>query len=189
LLVIVAWVIAIAPLGFGLGFCLFPGLALATMWSITPQAIIIESAGPARGLVRSWNLVKGRFWAVMGTWVLAFLITVVAQLIPASIAQAVLLPSVLQIPESGGAVLPTDAYTFVSSIGGGLVSLFVYPYTAAVMTILYYDLRIRKEAFDLERMMAELDRPQSFQSDVDDLPHTPPPPAPPSVPFGLPPPE
>jgi len=182
-----AWLIAVVPLFAGFLFCILPGIALVTMWSMTTQAIVVEKTGPARSLSRSWNLVKGRFWPVLGAIALTYLITSVVQSIPSVLAQAFIIPQTLESIQTGVPTTPSGTAFVVTTLAGSLVSLFVYPYTATVYTILYYDLRIRKEAFDLERMMAALDQPALSTSDFSDLP--PPPPSPPGDPFGLPPPE
>src|SRR5205807_2637615 len=41
-------------------------------------------------------------------------------------------------------------------IGLGLISLFLYPFISCVFTLFYYDLRVRKEAFDLELLSQHL---------------------------------
>jgi len=41
-------------------------------------------------------------------------------------------------------------------IGFALVFLFLYPFTSCVFTLFYYDLRVRKEAFDLELLSRHL---------------------------------
>jgi hypothetical protein len=41
-------------------------------------------------------------------------------------------------------------------IGLGLVFLMFYPFTSCVFTLFYYDLRVRKEAFDLELLSRHL---------------------------------
>ena len=182
-----AWLIALVPIFAGFLFCILPGIALVTMWSMTTQAIVVERTGPARSLSRSWNLVKSRFWPVLGAIALTYLITSVVQSIPGILAQAFIIPQTLESIQTGVPTTPSGTAFVVTTLAGSLVSLFVYPYTATVYTILYYDLRIRKEAFDLERMMAALDQPALSTSDFSDLP--PPPPSPPGDPFGLPPPE
>jgi hypothetical protein len=37
-----------------------------------------------------------------------------------------------------------------------VVAVFLYPFVQVVITLLYYDLRIRKEGFDMELMAKEL---------------------------------
>ena len=38
----------------------------------------------------------------------------------------------------------------------GVVQLFLYPLFYCVLTVAYYDLRVRKEGFDLEMLAASL---------------------------------
>ena len=39
---------------------------------------------------------------------------------------------------------------------GGLVQMFIYPVLYCVLTVTYYDLRVRKEGFDLELLASSL---------------------------------
>jgi hypothetical protein len=39
---------------------------------------------------------------------------------------------------------------------GGLVQIFIYPLFYCVLTVTYYDLRVRKEGFDLELLASQL---------------------------------
>jgi hypothetical protein len=61
-------------------------------------------------------------------------------------------------------VLPQGAGMFSGgSVGmvaviaiGGLVQMFIYPLFYCVLTVTYYDLRVRKEGFDLELLASTL---------------------------------
>jgi hypothetical protein len=44
----------------------------------------------------------------------------------------------------------------ITGVLSGLTGLLLYPLNAIAVTLLYYDLRIRKEAFDLEMMSRAL---------------------------------
>jgi len=39
---------------------------------------------------------------------------------------------------------------------GGIVQMFIYPLFYCVLTVTYYDLRVRKEGFDLELLASTL---------------------------------
>ena len=39
---------------------------------------------------------------------------------------------------------------------GGVVQMFIYPLFYCVLTVTYYDLRVRKEGFDLELLASTL---------------------------------
>jgi hypothetical protein len=44
----------------------------------------------------------------------------------------------------------------VSAVVGAIIMCFAYPFLGVVTTLLYYDLRVRKEGFDLEVMTEQL---------------------------------
>src|SRR5207244_11390209 len=46
--------------------------------------------------------------------------------------------------------------TVPAPIGLCLISLLLYPFISCVFTLFYYDLRVRKEAFDLELLSQHL---------------------------------
>jgi len=165
-------------------WCCLPGIALATRWSLTTQVIVAEKTGPAAGLARSWNLVAGRFRPVLGTMVLTFLMVFTPRLIRSGIDGFWLLPPT---PGSFEAPEQISPHRFGSIVLENLVIVLTSSYAAVAFTLLYYDLRIRKEAFDLERMIAALEPSSSSRSQLDNL--EPPDNGAPRDTFGLPPPE
>jgi hypothetical protein len=65
--------------------------------------------------------------------------------------------------------LPSPLLRFVlQSILGGIVGILVAPLQYITLTVLYYDLRIRKEGFDLQMQMQ--DTPQGSSGPPLDLP-------------------
>jgi hypothetical protein len=91
---------------------------------------------------RSWSLTKGFKWKSFGLFCVAgvlFFLIFFGFGIVAAVALAVYRP--LLVP---------------AVIGMGLVTLFMYPFTSCVFTLFYYDLRVRKEAFDLEVLSRNL---------------------------------
>jgi hypothetical protein len=51
------------------------------------------------------------------------------------------------------------AYLVLSQAASAVVSIFVQPIQYGALTLLYYDLRVRKEAFDLEMAARSLEVP------------------------------
>jgi hypothetical protein len=51
---------------------------------------------------------------------------------------------------------PSSTATIVALAIGGVVQLFIYPLFYCVLTVTYYDLRVRKEGFDLELLASSL---------------------------------
>ena len=57
----------------------------------------------------------------------------------------------------GGAIAAFLPALFVTvTVGGQLLQLLLYPVMACAFTLFYYDLRVRKEAFDLEHLSRQI---------------------------------
>jgi Membrane domain of glycerophosphoryl diester phosphodiesterase len=129
--------------GFGLIipllFFLLPGIWLAVAWSVAFPVLLSEGLGGGKALGRSFRLVKGRWWSTFGTLIVMYLIVLVISLIVGGLLGTALVAS--QDSEAVAGVLTTIINT--------VSSLITLPLYAAVLTILYYDLRVRKEGFDL----------------------------------------
>jgi hypothetical protein len=76
--------------------------------------------------------------------------------------------------------MSSESFSFVPTVLGTIiVSILSAPFLAAMVTIIYFDLRVRKEGYDLELMAGDLSRMESN-------PHLgAPPPASDDNPFGL----
>lgn len=172
-----AFFIAIVPLIVGFLLCLLPGIWLAVMWSMVVPVLAVENLGPGASLGRSWKLVKSRFWPVLGVLALSFLITIVIQ---AAFGGAVGVAMAL----SGN--ISIQIQTLINTVS----RILVIPFTATVFAVLYFDLRVRQEGFDLERMAAAIGQPapaQALGASSSDTGAGAPKPIPPddSDPFGL----
>jgi hypothetical protein len=89
---------------------------------------------------RSFRLVRGRWWPTFGALLLAFMFQFFLGLvlgIPLGIVTAGL--------DSGSAA--ALALTTVVSVASSVITT---PFMAAVLVLIYFDLRVRKEGFDLE---------------------------------------
>jgi hypothetical protein len=123
----------------GLGFLLLvvPGLYMAARLFAVPLVIVLEQKGPIEALTRSGELTKGRMWHVFLTLLLVYTIFLVL-----SIGLS------LGATSLGGEL----ATRIVSSVFG----IFAYPVLSLVSLVLYYDMRIRGEGFDVEHMSRSL---------------------------------
>jgi len=128
----------------GFAACIFPGLAIMAMFVLTAPAIAIEELGPIAGMKRSWRLVRRRFWPTLGiallAGIMAYFLGQVLYVVPATVA--------LLIGLHWGFLL--------LAAGGVLVALVTQPIVTIVATLLYFDARIRTEAFDLQVIAADL---------------------------------
>ena len=57
---------------------------------------------------------------------------------------------------ASGSFGPVALATIAGLAIGGLVQIFIYPLFYCVLTVTYYDLRVRKEGFDLELLASAL---------------------------------
>ncbi len=118
---------------------ILPGIWLAVAWSVGFPAMLSEGLGPVAALGRSFQLVKGRWWPTFGAVLVMYLIVIVISGILGVLFGATLIASLDS--EAVAAVI----YTIVNTLS----SLITLPLFAAVLTIIYFDLRVRKEGFDL----------------------------------------
>jgi len=138
--------VAAGAVGMVLAFPL--AAAVAVRYSLAYPAAVVERLGPTLALRRSRNLVRGQFWRVLGVVGLGLFIATV-------VAQIVALP--LSIPgDAWGALLGVA----LISVGTAISSLLMTPLVANLLTLLYFDGRIRKEGYDLERVIDALDVPE-----------------------------
>ncbi len=106
-------------------------------WFVAVPAAQLESAGPVGALRRSWRLVSGSRWRVIG---LVLLLSVLQTVI------GVLLTTLFFV----SFVTDPSARTVLQEVVNLASAIVVTPLTWATVVVLYYDLRVRKEAFDLQ---------------------------------------
>jgi hypothetical protein len=135
-----------------LGFLMFGGLALAAValilpsiwlgvaWSLAFPVLIAEGQRGSTALSRSFRLVKGRWWPTFGALALAFLFQFFLGLV-----LGIPLGFVTVFWDSNS--LATLVLTTVVNV---LASVITTPFMAAVLVLIYFDLRVRKEGFDLQ---------------------------------------
>jgi hypothetical protein len=127
--------------------CILPGFWLLVAWSVSIPVMLFEGTGPFKALRRSFSLIKGRWWA-------SFLLLIVGYLL------VTIIGTIVQYGLLGVAAVVADDSTLALAVaqifGFTLASAITYPYLAAVLTILYFDQRVRKEGFDLQLMADRL---------------------------------
>jgi hypothetical protein len=140
-----------------LGFLLFivPGVILALSYSIAVPVAVLEDLHPSDALSRSAELTKGSRGRILLIYCLFFVLSLIGGLIWPLLAGAI--AATLSIPMRSG---PTQlaAWAQVVVLFGGFVTQSVLgPISTIALTLVYYDVRVRKEAFDLQHMMEHLD--------------------------------
>lgn len=117
------------------------GIWVFVRWAMAAPALAAEPIGSRAAIRRSAALVKGAWWRCFTTMLTVLVISaIVAVVLGMSAGVAVaLLPGV---PESIGAMLAGTAAVLAGSL--------VIPIVPIAFSLLYVDLRVRKEGFDLD---------------------------------------
>jgi hypothetical protein len=137
----------------GLLLLVVPGVILSLMWAIVIPVAVLEHRSLFDAASRSAALTKGDRLRVLVVYTLfALLVWIVSIVINLPLTVAAVL--------SGGVGAPGTTTVWVQVVG--IVSSFatqclVAPLMTIAFSLLYYDERVRKEAFDLELMMAAID--------------------------------
>ncbi len=129
------------------GFILFiiPGLVLFSGLLLSTVALVLEQPlSPTAAMSRSWALTGGFRGKVLLTFFVAYLL--------------LLLPTIAIGVVAGVASLAGGQPQVLSMVLVAVLAVFVYPYLYVVITVLYYDLRVRKEGFDLELLATATQR-------------------------------
>jgi hypothetical protein len=138
---------------------IIPGIWLYASWSVQTPALMLEGLGPWRALGRSRRLVRGRWWPVAGV---VLLMHIAVGVLSAAI-QALL--SGLD----GFSSHPGLVSAVITVVLGSIVAAVVtQPVVAAITTVLYYDLRVRKEGFDLQLLADNLGLPAPESGETPD---------------------
>ncbi|WNB86369.1 glycerophosphoryl diester phosphodiesterase membrane domain-containing protein [Cellulomonas sp. ATA003] len=130
---------------------LLGGLALlaATAWFavrilLIPASLVLEGTAVWTAIRRGWRLTRGTFWRLLGIYLLTtIMVTVVTSIIvtPAATVAGFVLDDPLLTSFGGIAV---------TSIANIIAYTLTTSFMAAVLALLYVDVRMRKEGLDVE---------------------------------------
>ena len=145
------WIVILGGLAWIIGgmFCAIPGIYLYVCFAVTIPVRLIEDVRGTKALGRSRALVSNRWWPTFATLLVVFLITTTLTLVATALV-------------GGGAFfLSNTTSSTATKVATGLltagVNVLVTPISAAVATIIYFDLRVRKEGFDVALLVQRLD--------------------------------
>jgi hypothetical protein len=154
-----ALMMIVVGLGVGIGFVFFivPGIILGLMWSLTIPVAVLEGTGLGKSTSRSAELTKGSRGQIFVIYVLILALTyAVYLLVQGPILFAIGLSA---FSKHNGAGVPLWGQIALP-VGGFVTQTLVSPLMTIAFSLIYYDQRVKKEAFDLQHMMAALDAPQ-----------------------------
>lgn len=124
----------------GLVLLVIPGIILMCGLALATQTLVLESnRSPSAAMSRSWELTKGYRLRMFALLITAIVIVVVP---------------LFGFGALGGMFAAEDAagVPLTFTVLGGLLQIVIYPLIYCILTVAYYDLRVRKEAFDLQML-------------------------------------
>ncbi|HZP23008.1 MAG TPA: glycerophosphoryl diester phosphodiesterase membrane domain-containing protein [Terriglobales bacterium] len=138
-------------IGIGFVFLIVPGVILFLMWALAIPVAVLEDAGLGESISRSRELTAGHRGRVFAIYMLYFaLLFGLESMMAAPLGILVVLK---------GAHSPATMATIVGLLDviiGYVVTSLVTPVISISLSLMYYDERVRKEAFDIHAMMNAL---------------------------------
>jgi hypothetical protein len=128
--------------GIGLLFCGVGILVPLTLFAVAIPALILEGITVSTAISRSINLTKSNAGHVLG-------VVLVARLLVSVLSVGLSLGVILVLRSGNSVVSSVIGQSIASAIGGILTT----PFVATATVALYFDLRIRNEAFDVQLLM------------------------------------
>jgi hypothetical protein len=128
---------------------IFPGVILMCRTVLSVPVAMLEDESPASAISRSMDLTKGfgmqMFLIILLVWALAWVTTVIFQM-----------PFiVLATMQKTGQQLPL-IWQILQHLATFVSETIIGPIGTIAFCLMYYNLRVRKEAFDLQHLMASL---------------------------------
>lgn len=123
-------------------FCLFPlWIWIAVSWVAVLPVMFVENTGLFAAMSRSWRLVQGRWWR---TFFILLLVYVLNYVVSLALGAFLYIGQILM-------TLVLSPYLALAIYQGALVlvSALVIPVMYIAIVLVYFDLRVRKEALDL----------------------------------------
>lgn len=162
------WVILLAMilvLPAAVLFALFMLLKLA----LTESVVVLEMKGIGYALARSWKLMPGNMLKYFGLLLVSAIVVSLVSYVTTAPTQTIIATGLLKGASVSGAIV------FLHTAINALVGTILAPVMSIVTILLYYDIRIRREGFDLELLASELQAgiDQGFGSAVRNLPQEP----------------
>ncbi len=137
-----------------IGFLLLivPGIIFSLWFMLVTAVVMMESHGVTSSLGRSKELMSGNLGKGLMIGVVIFILNLLIGIIAGSVMAF---------------VIPAESL-LLQNIANTALQAVVIPIQVGAIVLFYYDLRIRKEAFDLEQLATQLNQamPESPAGDV-----------------------
>lgn len=137
----------------GVMFCLIPlWIWIWVNWIVVMPVMFVENLGLGAAMGRSWRLLEGRWWR---TFLILFLMLIVFYVARIALSAFIALgQALLQLVVSSVVVL------WISGATSVIVDSLVNPVIQIAIVLIYFDLRVRREALDLFQLAQRIGPPQ-----------------------------
>ena len=128
------------------------GMWVFYLWAVVPLVtpiIVLEKQGVADALLRAWELTRRRFWWVMGFVFVLYLFNQLITSGPAFLLGLGIGALREVLTDSLGVTGLATLQTILQSLVTMAISLVSLPLQQVCMLLMYFDLRVRTEGFDL----------------------------------------
>jgi len=141
------------------------GMLVVLLTAVSPMVapvVVLEGQGVISSVRRAWSLVRRRFWPVLGYVFVLYLFSMLIVTGPTLIMNAALAGALgaFEDPTSGLVIR-----TVLQSLLQLIAILIYYPLQMAAFTLIYFDLRVRTEGFDIALLTVDA----SDQANIDQV--------------------
>jgi hypothetical protein len=136
----------LSGLAAGLGFmcCIVPGILLSVWFVFTSSVVVLEGLGGTAAMGRSRQLSQGSGWRIVGMFLLLMLIAMILGIGSSAFSNFFIQRLELE-----------RLHEFMAQQAvQDVITLLLAPFYSVGWILLYYDVRIRNEGFDLEVRLA-----------------------------------
>jgi hypothetical protein len=130
------WILATLMIMVGFVFLIIPGLILMLLFAVLTPVMVTEGAFGFRALERSWHLMNGNMLRALGL---------------------ILVTAILSYALTAGVGMMAGFIPVIGGVLAGVAQAAGNAFGTVTLVMLYFDIRCRKEAFDLEHLARQVE--------------------------------
>ena len=140
-------------IGFGFMLLVVPGIIFACWYAFIPAVFVLEGKVSVAARNRSKEIAKGEYGRIIVIGLISGIITIIVAAVP--VVWDFLFTG------TGLNALTKSGSGFLYGLGEGVVTTLLTPIQVIIFVLLYYDIRVRKEGFDIEMLAQSIGAPVS----------------------------
>jgi hypothetical protein len=149
LVILIWWIVPCIGWLTGGGMLLF---ASSVILPLVAPIVVLEGRPAWESIRRAWELARRRFWWILGFVAILYLF---AQLLITGPSMLATTAVYTVFSDSSDVFAQSTTTTIIQTAIGLVMSLLYLPLQLTAITLMYFDLRVRTEGFDLTMLAAE----------------------------------